>query len=383
MLQKRIINRLEFQKKSSLLRQPVIIDRRQGKYVYINDRKLINFASNDYLGLGSSETFRQKVARNFQKFGTSASSSRLVAGNYNAINEAEMAFSTYFGYPSCLFFPSGYQANIGLLSTVFEKEDTIFFDKHVHASTIKGILLSQSNFVGYRHNNIDHLEQRLKKCIHQKHIIALITESLFSMDGDFAAIDYLHQLRDRYHFFCIVDEAHAFGVLGKKGRGIARDIADVAVGTFGKALGLFGAFVLGPEWIREYLINYSSPLIYTTSLPEAHGASALDLIQILENSDHRRQNLTDASRLMKQLLIKEGLKVRGDAHILALEVGNETKCLNLSQHLFEQGILAFPARYPTVPLGQSIIRISMNALHTHEDIETFIHALKLGEMWIQ
>jgi 8-amino-7-oxononanoate synthase len=378
MLKKRMINRLAFQKKNSLFRQPVKINRRQGKYVYINDRKLISFASNDYLGLGCSDTFRQKVALNFQKFGTSASSSRLVSGNFNAITEAENAFSAYFGYPSCLFFPSGYQANIGLLSTMFEKNDTIFFDKHIHASALKGIFLSQSNFVGYRHNSISHLEQRLKKMITQQHIVAVITESLFSMDGDLAKINYLCELRDRYNFFCIVDEAHAFGVLGEKGRGIARSIADVAVGTFGKALGLFGAFVLGPKWLQEYLINFSSPFIYTTSLPEAHGASALDLIQVLENSDDRRQQLADVSRLMKQMLINEGYKVRGDAHILALEVGDEINSLNLSQHLFKQGILAFPARYPTVPLGQSIIRISMNALHSREDIKTFIRALKMG-----
>jgi len=382
MLKNRIIERLNFQKKNSLYRQPLKINRRDGRYVYIDDKKRINFASNDYLGLGCSDTFRQKVTLNFQKYGASASSSRLVSGNYSAITEAENAFAEYFEYPACLFFPSGYQANIGLLSALFERDDTIFFDKHVHASVIKGMLLSQSNFLGYRHNSMSHLEQRMKKYSSNQQIIAVVTESLFSMDGNLVNIDALCQIRDRYGFFCIVDEAHAFGVLGPKGRGIARKAADVAVGTFGKALGLFGAFVLGPEWVREYLINYSSPFIYTTTLPEAHGASALDLIQILENSDHRRQHLADVSRLMKQMLANEGYKVRGDAHILALEIGDETNSINLSQHLFKHGFLAFPARYPTVPLGKSIIRISMNALHTLEDIKAFVRALKMGEKWI-
>jgi 8-amino-7-oxononanoate synthase len=382
MLKNRINNKLYFQKQNNLYRQPEIINRRQGKCVYINDKKLINFASNDYLGLGSSDVFRQKVAHNFQKFGTSSSSSRLVSGNYNTIIEAENAFATYFGYPACLFYPSGYQANIGLLSALFEKDDTIFFDKHVHASVIKGMLMSQSQFVGYRHNTMSHLEKRLEKYNELKHIMAVVTESLFSMDGDLVNIDYLCLLRDKYDLFCIVDEAHAFGAIGQKGRGIARKVADVAVGTFGKALGLFGAFILGPEWIRDYLINFSSPFIFTTALPEAHGASALDLISMIDNSDHLRQNLSEASCLMKQMLVNEGFKVRGDAHILSLEMGDETKSIYLSQHLYKQGCLAFPARYPTVPLGRSIIRISMNALHTSEDIKAFVKALKLGESWI-
>jgi 8-amino-7-oxononanoate synthase len=377
MLKTRVLDKLHFQKNNSLYRQPQIINRRPGRYIYIDNKKLINFASNDYLGLGNSETLRKKAAHNFQKYGTSSSSSRLVSGNYNVITEAEKAFAEYFGYPACLFFPSGYQANIGLLSTLFETEDTLFFDKHIHASAIKGIILSRSKFVGYRHNNLTHLEQRLQKKMNKHRVNAVITESLFSMDGDMVDADTLCQLRSQYGFFCIVDEAHAFGVLGYKGQGISRKFADVAVGTFGKALGLFGAFVLGPEWVREYLINFSSPFIYTTTLPEAHGATAIDIIHILEQSDHQRQHLAEISRLIKQTLENEGFKVRGDAHILALDIGDEAKCYETTQHLLKQGIFAFPARYPTVPQGKSIIRISMNALHTNEDINAFVRAIKM------
>jgi len=382
MLKKRILERLEFQKKNSLYRQPLEITQRLGRYVWIDNNKLLNFASNDYLGLGSSETLRRKVAHNFMTFGASSSSSRLVSGNYQAIIEAEKAFAAYFGYPACIFFPSGYQANIGLLSALFEKEDTIFFDKHVHASAILGIRMSQSKFVGYRHNSMSHLEQRLKRHFNKHHFHSVVSESLFSMDGDLLNIDILSQLREKYGLFCVVDEAHAFGVLGQKGRGIARKVADISVGTFGKALGFFGAFVLGPEWVRDFLINYSSPFIYTTSLPEAHGASTLDLLNIIEKSDCERQHLSDMSDLMKQKLLNEGYSVRGDAHILALKIGDETNCIHMCQHLLKQGFLAFSARYPTVPLGQSIIRISMSALHTSDDINAFVSAIKMGEKWI-
>ncbi|MBF0452700.1 MAG: pyridoxal phosphate-dependent aminotransferase family protein [Candidatus Magnetomorum sp.] len=383
MLENRILKKLAYQQKTGLYRQPFQIDYRQGKYIYIKGEKKLNFTSNDYLGLGTSEILRQKVALNFEKYGPSSSSSRLVSGNYQAITEAEHAFAEYFGYESALFFPSGYQANIGILSTLFETGDVIFFDKHIHASSVKGMLLSNASLKGYQHNSMMHLERRLNKslplppaCNAQNSVIAVLTESLFSMDGDFLAIDSLAKLRTRFGFFCIIDEAHAFGAIGDKGRGIARQTADIAVGTFGKALGLFGAFVLGPKWVRDCLINFSSPLIYTTALPEAHGASALDLLQIVCNSDDRREKLFHASRFMKQELFNEGFCVKGDAHLLALEIGDEMRTVELSQHLLNRGFLAFPARFPTVPLGKAIIRISMNALHDETDIKAFIQAIK-------
>jgi len=373
----RLQNKLNYQQKIGLYRNPPEIKRRQGRHIYIDNKQCVNFSSNDYLGLGTSEILRQKVANNFQKYGTSASSSRLVSGNYEAIIAAEKAFAEYFGYPACLFYPSGYQANIGLISTLFEKEDCIFFDKHIHASSVKGMLLSDAAFCGFRHNSVSHLERRLNQ--HEDSGVSVVlTESLFSMDGDFADIHELSQCKQKHNLFFIVDEAHAFGAIGTKGRGIARPIADIAVGTFGKALGLFGAFVLCPDWVRAYLINFSSPLIYTTSLPEAHGASALDLVDILENSDDKREQLAHGSNLMKKMLHENSYQVKGDAHILSIEIGDEIKTLLLSNHLLHSGFLVFPARYPTVPLGQAIIRISMNAGHTEDDIKGFVHALKIG-----
>jgi len=374
MFKSRIIKKLNHQKRMGLYRCPMEISERQGKHVIVNGKKVLNFASNDYLGLGSSERLRQKVAAHFQKYGASSSSSRLVSANFNAISEAEHAFAEFFGYPSCLFFPSGYQANIGLLSTIFERQDTIFFDKHVHASAVKGMLLSKSQMIGFRHNSMTHLERRLKKYA-GKSICGLVTESLFSMDGDLIPLEAIYKLRKTFDLVCIVDEAHTFGVLGCKGRGIAKEVADIAIGTFGKALGLFGAFILGPEWIRDYLMNFSSPMIYTTSLPEAHGASALDIIEMIKNSDNERHNLSQVTAFMKKSLEREGFKVSGDAHILALQIGDETQAVNLTKHLLEKGFLTFPARYPTVPPGKAIIRISMNAMHQDADVKLFMNAL--------
>lgn len=335
---------------------------------------MLNFSSNDYLGLGVSAPLRRQVARNFQQYGTSSSSSRLVSGNLATIARAEEAYARYFGYEAALFFPSGYQANVGLLSALFAKGDVLLFDKHLHASSVKGMALSGADCHGYNHNSMSHLRKRLAAAGQTP--AAVLTESLFSMDGDFLAIQGLGSLKEEFGFFSIVDEAHAFGVLGEQGRGLARPVADIAVGTFGKALGLFGAFVLMPAILKEYLFNFSSPLIYSTALPEAHAASALDILAIIAAADKEREHLLEISGLMKSALLAEGFRARGDAHIIAWEIGDENRAVALSQQLLDRDIFAFAARYPTVPPGRAMLRLGMTALHTEKDVAIFIAAVR-------
>jgi len=373
MFAKRYKNRLILQQQAGLYRNPPEIAGKEGKYLFVDNRKMLNFASNDYLGLSTSEDLRQKVARNFQKYNTSSSSSRLMSGNYSIINRAEAEYASFFGYEDALFFPSGYQTNMGILSTFFEKGDTIIFDKHIHASSVKGMILSGAEFYGYNHNSMSHLKKRLD---HKKQKqVAVLTESLFSMDGDFLDVQGFEKLKKGYGFLSVVDEAHAYGAIGENGRGIAHGVADIAVGTFGKALGLFGAFVLLPEGLKEYLFNFSSPLIYTTTLPEAHAASAIDLLEIISRSEDRRKQLREVNLIMKESLKREGFCVTGDAHILALEIGEEARAAAVSRDLFKKDIFVLPARYPTVPIGRAILRISMTAQHTEEDVRHFINAL--------
>ena len=378
MFEKRYNDRLLIQRQTGLYRHPPEIRKREGKYIYLSHRKVLNFSSNDYLGLGASPHVAERVAENFRKFGASSSSSRLVSGNYSMIHEAEAAYADYFGYESALFFPSGYQANVGLISTLFEKGDRVIFDKHIHASSVKGLELSKAGFSGYNHNQLSHLEKKLAAKANSR--VAVITESLFSMDGDILDVDGFSRLKNKYNFFCIVDEAHALGTLGtmngRSGTGIAGGVADVALGTFGKALGLFGAFVLLPKGIKEYLVNFCSSLIYSTSLPAAHAASALDILRIMENAHEDREHLGRITRFMKETLQKEGFDVKGDAHILSIFVGDEQKAATLSSRLLEKGIFAFPARYPTVPMGKAILRVGMTALHTKEDVGHFVNSLK-------
>lgn len=365
--------KLKLQKQSGLYRNPITIERRDGKHIYSKGTRLLNFASNDYLGLGSSKVLCRKVAHNFFRYGSSSSSSRLVSGNYNLINEAEKAVAEYFGYEAALFFPSGYQANLGMLATLFEPGDTVIFDKHIHASSVKGLSMSGATTLGYNHSAFSHLEKRLAGHAGQ---VGVVTESLFSMDGDCPDMARLRLLKKQHGFLCVVDEAHAYGALGKGGAGLARDVADVAVGTFGKALGLFGAFALMPEAYKAYLLNFSSPQIYTTTLPEAHAASTLDVLTHLADAGKARRHLADISRRFRAALVAAGYHVLGDAHILAVKMGDEHKAVAVAKKMLAKGIFVLPVRYPTVPLQEAILRISLTAPHTWEDAVCFIDALK-------
>jgi 8-amino-7-oxononanoate synthase len=217
------------------------------------------------------------------------------------------------------------------------------------------------------------LEKRLKACEKQK---AVLTESLFSMDGDLLDVSGLEKLKRHYGFMAIVDEAHAFGAIGEKGTSISRPVADVAVGTLGKAFGLFGAFVLLPSGFKEYLFNFASPLIYTTTLPEAHAATAIEILGIVESSEDRRTHLREIGVFIKESLTREGFTVSGDAHILALEIGEEEKAKTISQRLLEKDVFVLPARYPTVPAGRAILRMGVTALHEKKDASLFIEKLK-------
>jgi 8-amino-7-oxononanoate synthase len=366
MFEERIRRSLEVQRQVGLFRDPPVVDRRSGKHVYCGSARLLNFASNDYLGFGASDVLRRKVARNFERFGASASSSRLVSGNYALINQAEKAYAQYFGYPDALFYPSGYQANIGLLATLFQPGDNVLFDKHIHASSVKGLSMSGAAARGFNHGSLAHLQRRLGN---DTGPVGVVTESLFSMDGDCLDSDALKDLKQKHGFFCVVDEAHAFGALGHGGRGLASAVADAAVGTFGKALGLFGAFVLMDSELKTYLLNFSSPQIYTTTLPEAHAASTLDVLDLIGNAGGLRRHLHDIARYFARTMISKGFTISGDAHILAVEIGDEQTAAAVARQLFRAGFLVLPARYPTVPLNKAILRISLTALHQQEDLD--------------
>ena len=374
MFNQRIRDRLSLQKKTGLYRNPPVIEKKEGKYVYLDGKPCLSFASNDYLGLADSAVLKDILIRNIECHGTSSSSSRLVTGNYHLIREAEAAYAEYFGYEAALFFPSGFQANLGLLSTLFEPGDRVLVDQHIHASSVKGMALSGADVIGFRHGNLDHLGKKLNKIGVSN--TAVVTEALFSMDGDLLDADNLARLKKQYAFLSVVDEAHSFGALGSGGRGIARGVADIAVGTFGKTFGFFGAFLLLPAMVKEYLINFSAPLMFTTTLPPSHAGAAVEILKIVRQADPEREILAKISRSMKEALSQAGFHAFGDAHILGVEIGDEDLAVRVSRGFKERGILVFPARYPTVALHHAILRIGMTALHEEKDVALFVRSLR-------
>ncbi|MHB9097232.1 MAG: aminotransferase class I/II-fold pyridoxal phosphate-dependent enzyme [Syntrophales bacterium] len=370
----RFENRLILQEQSGLYRRPPEIRKRAGKYLFIGDTRCLNFASNDYLGLADSPALKRILARNIRKSGTSSSSSRLVTGNTALIREAEKACAQFFGYEDALFCPSGFQANLALLSALFEPGDLVLIDRHIHASSVKGVALSGADVGGFRHGNLLHLEKKLQQDPTRQ--AAVVTESLFSMDGDLLDTPLLARLKEHYGFLTIVDEAHAFGAIGPGGKGIATGVADIAIGTFGKAFGLFGAFILLPGMVREYLLNFSAPVLFTTALPSSHAGAVLETLAVVVNAHEQRTRLRDISGFMKASLRGAGFCTFGDAHILGVEIGNEQEATRVARGMRERGILVFPARYPTVPLHHAILRIGMTALHDQEDCTGFVRSLR-------
>lgn len=345
------------------------VSRRQGSTVTVDGRDYLDFSSNDFLGLARDPQAARQLAALCTK-GCGSGSSRLVTGTSSSTLAAEQALAEYFGYESCLILGSGFMANLTLIATLFKEKNTVALDKRLHASTMAGVRHSRATFHTFRHNSTSHLE----KILRSHSVEAVLTESLFSMDGDGPDFTVLKKLKDMFSFLCIVDEAHAFGVLGASGKGLGGEAADIAVGTLGKAFGLFGAFILCPRIVREHLLHFGQGFIYTTALPPWHGDMVLDMLRRVADADVQREHLHHLGDEARTLL-GEVLPVRGEAHILAIMVGDETKSLALAEALRQEGVLVFPARYPTVPLGQAILRVNLTTMHTHDHIKNLRDAL--------
>lgn len=356
---------------SGLERTLLPIQIRDGARLTVNGRDMLNFSSNDFLGLGVDRAAAAELARLSATRGCGAGASRLVTGTTASVLSAEETLATYFGFESCLILGSGFLANLTLISTLFSAKDTLILDKRAHTSTMAGVRHSGAAFHTFRHNRLSHLE----KLLLTHPASAVLTESLFSMDGDSPDFAALADLKRRFGFVSIVDEAHAVGVLGPGGRGLSTGVADIAIGTFGKAFGLFGAFLLLPRVVREYLINFGQGFIYTTALPPWFGDMAAYMLARVNTADNRRAHLAAMAELARARLAEAEFDVAGSAHILAVRVGDENRCQHLAQALRDAGILVFAARYPTVPLGRAILRVCLTSDHSPAHITRLRDAL--------
>lgn len=373
------LDKLEAQ--SNLRRLPHLTH--QEKHVVVNGRKMINLSSNDYLGLAADRSLREEFLQQLtvDEFMPTSSSSRLLTGNFTIYDRLEEELANRFGTEAALVFNCGYHANNGILPAVCTSQTVILADKLVHASLIDGIRLSNATCVRYRHNDLTQLQRLIEKHHAQCDQLIVVTESVFSMDGDRADLRALVALKRQYpKVMLYVDEAHAFGLYGPTGLGCAEEegcIADIdfLVGTFGKAAASAGAYLVCNRLLRQWLINKMRPFIFTTALPPLQMAWTLFILRRLPAMGQRRLHLQQLSASLRDALCQRGMECPSESHIIPLMIGPSSKAILRADALQRHGFYLLPVRPPTVPEGTSRIRISLTAALTQEELQQLIKAI--------
>lgn len=353
-----------------------------GCFVWMDGKKMFNLASNNYLGLANDERLIEASVQAARKYGAGATASRLIVGNFPLYEEAEAALAQWKGSEAALIINSGYNANVGIISALAGRDDVIFSDKLNHASIIDGAILSRAEVKRYRHNDIDHLESLLKKTDERKRKI-IVTDAVFSMDGDIAPLYELVRLKEAYGALLMIDEAHSSGLYGEKGEGLAHHLdiveqVDIHMGTFSKALGAFGAYVTGKKVLIDYLINHMRSFIFTTALPPAALGAIQAAIAVVQQEKERRDQLHKLSAYFRTKLQSLGFDIGASAtQIVPVIVGDNERAVQFSRHLQERGIAAVAIRPPTVPEGTSRIRFSLMATMTKEQLDWALDQIAL------
>ena len=359
-------------------------NQQQGKWITIQDRTMLNLASNDYLGLAADLSLREEFldTLKIERALFSSSSSRLLTGNFAEYEQFENSLSKVFGR-AALLFNSGYHMNIGILPALCDSKTVILADKLVHASMIDGIRLSNAQYVRYRHNDLQHLEQLLQKYHQDEQIerIIVVTESIFSMDGDETDLAALAQLKQRFaKTMLYVDEAHAIGVRGGQGLGCAEqygvlDQIDFLVGTFGKAIASVGGYIICDSIMRDYLINKMRPLIFSTALPPISMAWSDFIFNKVLSMQQQRQHLTEISHYLQQAVIAKGFSSPSSSHIIPVILGESQAAIEKARYVQQQGFYAMPVRPPTVPQNSSRLRISLTSLVQKNELQQLVECL--------
>jgi len=369
---------LKERKENNLLRVLQPADSRKEGKIYFRDKEYFDFSSNDYLGLSAHPMLKDASKMAVDKFGLSSSASRLLSGDLIIHHELEEKIALFKGKESALVFNSGYQANVGVISALCKRGDVIFSDRLNHASIIDGILLSGARYYRFNHNDIAHLESLLKKERDKFRDGVIITETIFSMDGDRSPLKEIVNLKERYNCTLMVDEAHATGIFGRYGGGVVEDEGlidevDLIMGTFSKALGSFGAYLASTKRIIDYLINSSRSFIYSTALPPSIIAANLTSLELIKTEPFRRKRLLENSDYFRHELKKRGFIVRGSSQIVPLILGDSEKAIRLSEELRNRGHWILPIRPPTVPKNEARLRFSLTYHHTKGILQRLIN----------
>jgi glycine C-acetyltransferase len=357
-----------------------VLDDEQGPVCSYDGRRVINLASNNYLGLCNHPKLREAAIAATVKYGVGSGAVRTIAGTMRIHIELEEKIAAFKNVEACVVFQSGFTANAGTVSSILGKEDFILSDELNHASIIDGARLSKAKIKVFRHKDVAHAEELLREVQHEPGRKLIITDGVFSMDGDIGPVAELADLAERYGAIMMVDDAHASGVLGRNGRGSvdrfgAHGRVDVQVGTLSKAIGSLGGYVCGSRDLIDYLYHRARPFLFSTSHPPSVAASCIAAFDILENEPERIDRLWDNTWYFKQQLADAGFDVGGvttpksETPITPIIVGDGRKTMEFSKALFDAGVMATGIAFPTVPEGKARVRTIMTSEHTRAEID--------------
>lgn len=377
---------LQQRRKQGLYRRRLVMQSAQSVECQINGNKLLSFCSNDYLGLANHPAIKQAFIQATEQYGVGSGSAHLVNGHSQLHHDCEQMLAEYTGRERALLFSTGYMANLAITSALLSRNDFVFQDKLNHASLIDSAQLSRAKFLRYAHNDLDQLEQQLQQAQQTKPEARrlIMTDAVFSMDGDCADIKPMSMLAQQYDSWLMIDDAHGFGVLGDRGAGLceaeqlSQQQVPVLMATLGKAVGVSGAFVAGSEVLIETLIQRARSYIFTTASPPAIAAAVMKSIELIAHEAWRREKLQqNISYLKQQAALLDIALMPSNTAIQPVVIGDNHACLSISQQLFEQGLHVAAIRPPTVPEGSARLRITLSAAHELAHIDRLLQALSV------
>jgi glycine C-acetyltransferase len=364
-----------------------VLEDEQAPECTFDGKKVINLASNNYLGLTTHPKLREAALQATRKYGVGSGAVRTIAGTMKIHMELEEKIARFKNVEACVVFQSGFAANAGTVSAVLGKEDFIISDQLNHASIIDGARLSRAKILVFNHKDVAHAEQQLANIKDQPGRKLLITDGVFSMDGDIGPLPGLCDLAEKYGAIMMVDDAHASGVLGRNGRGTIDHFqqhgrVDIQVGTLSKAIGALGGYVCGTRDLIDYLYHRARPFLFSTSHPPSVAATCIAAFDVLEQEPERIENLWENTRFWKKELGLLGFDIGGrttpasETPITPIIIGDGARTMEFSRELFKEGVLGTGIAYPTVPEGKARIRTIMTATHTKDELQRALEVLK-------
>jgi len=357
-----------------------------GGIIFQNNKRILNFSTNDYLNLSNHPYVKEKAIKATEKYGAGSGSSRLVSGTLSIHEELEAKIAHHKNYPDALVFGSGYMANIGIIPSLANRKDVIISDRLVHSCILDGIKLSGAKHVRFKHNDLISLKTRLQECSDIQNKKIIVVESVYSMDGDLAPLKEIFALAEKHNALLMVDEAHATGTIGNSGRGLINQLdleskIPFAMGTMSKGIGSYGGFIACSNNFKKLLIQEASSFIYTTALPPSAISASIAAIEIIERESSLGLNLQKKSTKFRKIMNESGIDtMNSKSQIIPIVIGDNQKTLNIAERLSKEGIIVGAIRPPTVPEGSARLRVSISLAHTEEDLifaaEKIIKAVK-------